>query len=100
MDPSNDQLTVAKTDDETETPTNHTDRRPRTPADLLELDYVFGQRGLLTVEEFQKEAAGRGVELQLGHLEALHRSGELVPMFRVRLRRREMVGGMQPDTGL
>jgi hypothetical protein len=82
MDPSEEQLTVTKTATQTEAATNHVNSRPRTPADLLELDYVFGQRGLLTVEEFQKEAERRGVQLQVGHLEALHRGGQLSPMFR------------------
>jgi hypothetical protein len=100
MDRGNEQLTVTKAATETEIAANRVNSRPRTPADLLELDYVFGQRGLLTVEEFQKEAEHRGVQLQVGHLEALHRSGQLVPMFRIRLLRREIVDGGQPDTSL
>jgi hypothetical protein len=100
MGPSDEQLTVTKTATEMGPAANRVNSRPRTPADLLELEYVFGQRGLLTVEEFQKEAERRGVQLQVGHLEALHGSGQLVPMFRIQLRRREIVDGGQPDTSL
>jgi hypothetical protein len=100
MEPGDEQLTITKTATETEAATKHVNSRPRTPADLLELDYVFGQRGLLTVDEFQKEAERRGVQLRVGHLEALHRSGQLVPTFRIRLRRREIVEGLHTDTSL
>jgi hypothetical protein len=100
MGPSDEPLTVTKTAAEMETAANRVNSRLRTPADLLELEYVFGQRGLLTVEEFQKEAERRGVQLQVGHLEALHGSGQLVPMFRIQLRGREIVDGGQPDTSL
>lgn len=49
--------------------------------DLLEVPYSLTQQPLISPEEFCKEAERRGVDLSMGHLEALHRSGHLVPIF-------------------
>src|SRR2546427_10682190 len=68
----------------------------RTAIGLLGLDHVFSQRDLLTVEQFLQEAERRGVNLQVGHLEALHHSGHLIPLFRVRLDRRMVVEATRP----
>lgn len=51
--------------------------------DLLSQPLAFTQNELLSPEEFIKEAAERGVRLQLGQLHELHRIGALVPLFRV-----------------
>jgi hypothetical protein len=59
--------------------------------DLLGLDYVFGQLDLLSHEGFITAAKERGVDLEIGHLEALHRNGYLTPLFRVHLGRETIV---------
>jgi hypothetical protein len=61
------------------------------PLQLLELDYVFSQRPLLTPAKFIEEAGVRGVRLEVGHLEALHRADVLVPLFRVHQGKRQIV---------
>src|SRR5438105_3720712 len=84
--------------DDTAAPTQTATEAPRrSPLDLLELDYAFSQRQLLTVDEFIKEAEKRGVRLEVGHLEALHRSGHLVPMFRIEQGRRAIVKAWEPN---
>lgn len=70
---------------------------PRTSIDLLDLEYVFSQRGLLNPAEFIKAAEKRGVRLNIGHLEALHRSGDLVPLYRIHQGREAIVKAWEPD---
>lgn len=59
----------------------------KTLIDLLDLEYVFSQHSLLSVEEFREACNHRGIWLShlLGkrQLEALHRAGVLVPAYRV-----------------
>ncbi len=69
----------------------------RTPLDLLGLEYVFSQRGLLDPEGFLKAAEKRGVRLKIGHLEALHRSGDLVPFYRVHQGKEAIVKAWEPN---
>ncbi|MHB8294338.1 MAG: hypothetical protein ACYDH5_06850 [Acidimicrobiales bacterium] len=61
----------------------------RSTLDLLWLPWPFSQLQLLTADEFVKKAEeqvrGRGWRLDVGALEELHRTGVLVPFFRVRL---------------
>ncbi len=52
---------------------------------LLTLPYPFSQAALLTADQFTKESGVRGVPLIDGQLEAFHRAGILVPLFRVSL---------------
>ena len=52
----------------------------RTP-DFLDIPYVFTQQDLLSPDSFCREAQERGVELELGHLEALSSSGRLIPLY-------------------
>ena len=52
---------------------------------LLKLPYPFSQAALLTAGQFMKQSEVRGVPLLAGQLEALHRAGALVPLFRVGL---------------
>lgn len=51
--------------------------------DLLGLPYVFTQGPPLTVRGFISEAKDRGLRLDRGELEQLHRRGVLVPFYRV-----------------
>ena len=58
------------------------------PLDPLDYPFVFTQRPLLTPEEFLKEGEQRWPELDTGsigmaQLEALHRDGVLLPVYRV-----------------
>jgi hypothetical protein len=53
------------------------------PVGLLKRPYVFTQQGLLDHEEFAREAAERGVPIEVGQLEALHAAGVLAPLFRL-----------------
>lgn len=62
----------------------------RSAIDLLDLKYVFTQRPLLTAKRFIEEAAARGVELEIGHLEAAHKVGLLTPFFRADFDRQEV----------
>lgn len=55
----------------------------RSAIDLLDLDLVFSQQSLLTVSRFQNECGRRGLSLADGHLEAFHRPGILIPLYRV-----------------
>lgn len=57
----------------------------RSPLDPLDLDLVFSQQPPLTVREFRDACEHRGLDLSLGHgeLEALHRGGALVPLYRL-----------------
>lgn len=70
---------------------------------LLQLPYAFSQAPLLTAEQFAKQCGVRGVTLIDGHLEALHRAGALVPLFRVGLsvgrpsRAIDMAGSRTPE---
>lgn len=52
---------------------------------LLTLPYPFSQAALLTAGQFMKQSEVRGVTLVDGQLEALHRAGAMVPLFRVGL---------------
>jgi len=52
---------------------------------LLQLPYPFSQAALLNAGQFMKQSDVRGVRLVDGQLEALHRAGALVPLFRVGL---------------
>ena len=56
----------------------------RPPQNLLELPYSFTQLPLLTPDEFLRAAVDRGLHATRDDLQALHRLGLLVPMFRVR----------------
>ena len=58
--------------------------RVRSSVGLAELPYVFTQLRPLTAAKFLSEARKRAVLLIEEHLEALHRLGVLVPLFRVR----------------
>jgi hypothetical protein len=69
----------------------------RAPLDLLDVEYAFSQRRLLDAEHFIQAAEKRGVRLTLGHLEALHRSGDLVPLFRIHQGRESIVKAWEPD---
>ena len=51
--------------------------------DLFDHEFVFTQRPLLAVGEFRRECQRCGVHLLDEHLEALHRAGVLVPLYRV-----------------
>lgn len=55
----------------------------RSAIDLLDLDLVFSQQSLLTVSRFQNECGRRGLSLADGHLEAFHRPGILIPLYRL-----------------
>ncbi len=59
--------------------------------DLFDREFVFTQRPLLAVGEFRRECERRGVRLLDEHLEALHRAGVLVPLYRVA---KEVRGGL------
>src|SRR5690349_3464896 len=48
-------------------------------------------------EEFVKAAEKRGVRMSIGHLEALHRSGDLVPLYRVHQGAEAIVKAWEPD---
>jgi hypothetical protein len=52
--------------------------------DLPTLEYAFSQQALLTADQFVKEATRRGHPITLGHLEAYHRTGVLIPVFRAK----------------
>lgn len=54
--------------------------------DLLDLPFAFSQSPLLGESHFIREAARRGVSLERGELEELHRRGVLVPFFRAHSR--------------
>lgn len=62
----------------------------RAPQDLLDLPFTFTQLHLVTADGFQKAAKERGLALSDWKLEALHRSGVLVPFLRVRRDGREI----------
>lgn len=55
----------------------------RSFAELLDLPFIFSQRPLISETRMQQTARDRGVQLGRDGLEALHRVGALVPMFRV-----------------
>ncbi len=55
--------------------------RPVTPLELIDIPYAFAQRDLLSASEFADEAKKRGVDLDLGQLEAFHRAGILIPLY-------------------
>lgn len=56
----------------------------RTPLDLFQLPFAFSQTSLLTADQFKRELARRGLwPLDIKHLEELHRTRLLVPMFRL-----------------
>jgi len=55
----------------------------KTVLDLLDHDVVFSQRGPLSVTDFLAASKERGVDLERGHLDALHGAGILIPMYRV-----------------
>jgi hypothetical protein len=57
---------------------------PTSLLDLPILEYAFAQQALLTAEQFVKEATRRGHPITLGHLEAYHRTGALIPVFRAK----------------
>lgn len=56
----------------------------RAPQELLDLQYSFTQIPLLMPDAFLREAAERGLRASRDDLQALHRLGLLVPIFRVR----------------
>ncbi|MBA3736656.1 MAG: hypothetical protein H0W90_15945 [Actinobacteria bacterium] len=56
----------------------------RTSLELLDLPYTFEQLPLLPAEKFAALARGRDVQLDRWRLEAMHRLGLLVPLFRVK----------------
>lgn len=56
----------------------------RPSIDLIDLRYAFTQLRPLTPAKFLSEARQRDASLIEEHLEALHRLGVLVPLFRVR----------------
>lgn len=56
----------------------------RSSLDLLDLPFVFTQSAVLPEDRFIRDAKERGVQLNTEQLEAMHRSGLLVPFFRVR----------------
>jgi hypothetical protein len=55
----------------------------KTVLDLLDLDFIFSQQGPLSVDDFLKKSQERSVNLERGHLDALHRAGIVVPMYRI-----------------
>jgi hypothetical protein len=57
----------------------------KTFLDLLDLKFMFLQQPLMRVSDFRKECRQRGLHFFLGdsQLEALHRAGLLVPMYRL-----------------
>jgi hypothetical protein len=59
----------------------------KTTINLLDLELVFTQQKLLHTDDFKAACDRRGVSLITaggGHLEALHRAGVLVPMYRIK----------------
>jgi hypothetical protein len=70
---------------------------PRTALDLLDRDYAFGQRRLLTPDRFIEEAKTRGVNITIGHLEAAHEVGLLIPLYRVDLDKRQVRRALRAD---
>ena len=56
----------------------------QTTTELLDLELVFSQQQLLTVGEFEAECQRRGLDFLSGQsqLEALHRAGALIPLYR------------------
>lgn len=59
-------------------------RKVRSTTDLLDLELVFSQQRLLTLSQFEAECERRGLRFFSGQdqLEALHRAGALVPLYR------------------
>lgn len=55
----------------------------RSPLDLFELPYSFAQLRPVAADAFLREAGERGVRLHDADLEALHRSGILIPLLRI-----------------
>lgn len=75
------------------------------PLELLDLPYVFSQAPLLTPSQFADAAKKRGLDLQRGKLEALHRAGVLIPLFRLQrdlrgIRARAKAEGWDPVQAL
>jgi hypothetical protein len=54
----------------------------RASLELLDQPYTFERTSLLPADEFASLARGRGVQVDRWRLEALHRLGLLVPLFR------------------
>jgi hypothetical protein len=75
------------------------------PLDLLGLPLVFSQAHLLTPRGFLEAAKKRGLDMRQGQLEALHRGGALVPLYRVQrdlrgIRARARKEGWPPEHAL
>lgn len=75
----------------------HDDLRVRSPADLIELPYVFWQQPLLTVSKFRAACRERGLHLSESDLETLHRLRLLVPFLRVRRDGRAVAAAIRGD---
>jgi hypothetical protein len=58
------------------------------PLHLLDLPLAFTQNALLSPSEFVDQAAARGVRLRVEQLLELHHRHALIPLFRIRARRR------------
>jgi hypothetical protein len=69
--------------------------RPTT--DLVERRFIFSQLGLLTSDEFVRRLADRGVNISEPALEALHRRGVAVPLFRISRDGRSLVARLRTD---
>jgi hypothetical protein len=69
----------------------------RSTVDLVDLPFAFAQRGLLMPTKFSSEARDRGMPVFEEQLEALHRARLLVPLLRVRRRRRELAAVRRLD---
>lgn len=65
--------------------------------ELLAQSYVFSQSSLLTDRQFIAEAKKRGVSLEAGELEELHRRRVLVPFYRVHPRAVGAGRSLAPD---
>lgn len=76
--------------------------------DLFDHDLIFTQRPLIAVGEFRRECERRGIHLLDEQLEALHRAGVLVPLYRVAKQvrrglaeaRRQQLTWLPPSLGL
>lgn len=59
----------------------------RSTLDLLERPFTFSQDGILSPSEFTRLAESRGISINEGQLEQLHRRRVLIPFFQVLSRR-------------
>lgn len=67
-------------------PVRHSERPRPSTIELPAQSYAFSQASLLTESQFIAEARKRGVSLEKGELEQLHRRRVLVPFYRIHAR--------------